>query len=66
MTRNNTNSTRIPSVTDKPIQFSYDDFTSVDQRLKSYLELKFFRPEEECIIIFRVRFMIFKNFLFVY
>lgn len=45
---------RIPSVVDVPIQFSYDDFVSIDLRLKSYVQNKFFRDNEEFVLVFRV------------
>ncbi|XP_050056427.1 uncharacterized protein LOC114132536 isoform X2 [Aphis gossypii] len=44
---------RIPSVVDVPIQFSYDDFVSIDLRLKSYVQNKFFRDNEEFVLVFR-------------
>ncbi|XP_025410388.1 serine/threonine-protein kinase 11-interacting protein isoform X2 [Sipha flava] len=44
---------RIPSVTDIPIQFSYNDFTSIDQRLKFYIRQKYFRENEEFKLVFR-------------
>lgn len=49
---------RIPSVVDMPIKFSYDDFVSIDLRLKSYVQNKFFRDEEEFVLVFRVCCMI--------
>lgn len=45
---------KIPSIINLPIQFSYEDFTSIDQRLKSYIQHKFFRDKEEFVLIFRV------------
>jgi len=53
-TRNNISS-KIPSITELPIQFSYDDFTLIDQRLKSYVQHTFFREKEEFVLVFRVR-----------
>lgn len=46
--------TRIPSVVDLPIQFSYTDFTTIDQRLKYYVQEKFFWENEEFVLVFRV------------
>ncbi|XP_015373187.1 PREDICTED: uncharacterized protein LOC107168329 [Diuraphis noxia] len=59
--RNNSSSTmkrsnidsRIPSVVDVPIKFSYDDFVLIDLRLKSYVQHKFFGNEEEFVLVFR-------------
>jgi hypothetical protein len=45
---------RIPSVVDVPIKFSYDDFVSIDLRLKSYVQNKYFRDKEEFVLVFRV------------
>lgn len=44
---------RIPSVADIPIKFSYDDFVLIDPRLKSYVQHKFFRDKEEFVLVFR-------------
>ncbi|XP_050520499.1 serine/threonine-protein kinase 11-interacting protein isoform X2 [Daktulosphaira vitifoliae] len=44
---------RLTSIFDKPIQFSYDDFSVIDLRLKSYLQQKYFRSTEEFVLIFR-------------
>ncbi|XP_060854807.1 uncharacterized protein LOC132932444 isoform X2 [Rhopalosiphum padi] len=44
---------RIPSVVDVPIKFSYDDFVSIDLRLKSYVQNKYFRDKEEFVLVFR-------------
>ncbi|XP_060865982.1 uncharacterized protein LOC132941813 isoform X4 [Metopolophium dirhodum] len=44
---------RIPSVVDMPIKFSYDDFVSIDLRLKSYVQHKFFGDKEEFVLVFR-------------
>lgn len=49
---------RIPSVVDMPIKFSYGDFVSIDPRLKSYVQNKFFGDEEEFVLVFRVCYMI--------
>lgn len=49
---------RIPSVVDMPIKFSYDDFVSIDLRLKSYVQHKFFGDKEEFVLVFRVCCMI--------
>lgn len=48
------NDSRIPSVVDVPIKFSYDDFVSIDLRLKSYVQHKYFGSEEEFVLVFRV------------
>ncbi|KAL5240878.1 hypothetical protein ACI65C_008288 [Semiaphis heraclei] len=52
MKRSN-NDSRIPSVVDVPIKFSYDDFVSIDLRLKSYVQHKYFGSEEEFVLVFR-------------
>ncbi|VVC40112.1 Hypothetical protein CINCED_3A010414 [Cinara cedri] len=48
-----TGSSKVPSIVDIPIQFSYTDFTTVDQRLKYYVQEKFFWENEEFVLIFR-------------
>lgn len=53
-TRKNNIESRIPSIADIPIQFFYDDFTSIDLRLKRYLQQKYFKEKEEYVIVFRV------------
>jgi len=45
---------RIPSVVDVPIKFSYDDFLLIDIRLKLYVQHKFFGDNEEFVLVFRV------------
>jgi len=49
---------RIPSVVDMPIKFSYDDFVLIDLRLKSYVQHTFFEDKEEFVLVFRVCCMI--------
>ncbi|XP_050443704.1 uncharacterized protein LOC126847486 isoform X2 [Adelges cooleyi] len=43
---------KVPSLLEKPIQFSFDDFACIDQRLKSYVQQKFFRNREEVVLVF--------------
>lgn len=50
---------KIPSVVNIPIKFSYNDFVTIDQRLKSYVQHTFFRENEEFVLVFRVCFIVF-------
>lgn len=45
---------KTPSVLDVPIYFSYNEFASIDPRLKSYVQQKIFREKEEFVLVFRV------------
>jgi len=52
------------SITDLPIQFCYNEFSTIDPRLKSYVRHTFFRENEEFVLVFRVSCAIFNYYFF--